>query len=134
MGSPDEDEIRAINWVAAEPGTMERLSGQSREAETAGWNVEVYQAQRDAHLMELRERLADSLGVPEWRLDQMVRDLWPEHRDVLAVRDAMVADDPPGDSRDRAKRLGHATRAIREQLFTYMSELELPAPGDWDQT
>jgi transcriptional regulator with XRE-family HTH domain len=119
--------------LADEPDTVQRLRGQSPEAGSTGWNVDVIKAQRDAQLADLRVRLAESLGVTVDRVDEMARDLWPEHDDVLAVRDAALLDDPPGDSRDRAKRLGHATRAIREELLGFLRDQELPAPGVSDQ-
>jgi transcriptional regulator with XRE-family HTH domain len=92
------------------------------------WALEAAAAERQERLDLLVYRLAKSLGVQEWEVGEAAGERYG--RDVLAERDARLAGEPPGDPRDRSKRLGHATRAIRAELADYLDDQRLPEPGD----
>lgn len=102
----------------------DRLHGRSPEAETTAWSARVAVARREEIFTELRHRLAMSLGVIDDDVDRIADDLFG--RDVLDERDARLHGDPPDDPRDRAKRLGHVTRAIRDELAEYLDQQRLP--------
>lgn len=114
--------------LADSPAALERLYGQWGEAVgTPEWTVAVADARRHEVLADLVSRLAGALGVTDSDVHRIARDLYG--RDVLVERDARVAGAPPGDPRDRARRLGHATRAIRDELAEYLAGQDLdPEP------
>lgn len=103
------------------PQVAERLQGKSREQATSTWAVTVSEAERERIAFDLTARLARSLGIPDVDVDMIAADLYGHS--VLEERDSRLRGTPPGDPRDRAKRLGHVTREIREDMAEYLKEL-----------
>jgi transcriptional regulator with XRE-family HTH domain len=112
------------------PAVLRRLRGWSPEAERDDeWAATAADARRTELLGDLEHRLAASLGIDAGNVARVTRaaqDLYG--RDVLAERDSRLAGAVPGDPRDRAKRLGHATRDIRRELADYLAETDLGTP------
>lgn len=114
--------------LADSPSALERLHGLSHEAGTPDWTVAVAAARRQEVLDDLEGRLAASFGITTTDVARIAQDLYGHN--VLVERDARLAGTPAGDPRDRAKRLGHATREIQRDLAIYREEHDLGGPDE----
>lgn len=110
------------------PKLAERLRGKSHEQGTTTWSVKVSDAEREQIAGDLVSRLAESLSIYTVEVERIAADLYG--RSVIDERDSRLGDTPAGDPRDRAKRLGHFTRSIRDEMAEYLAEQELPAPRE----
>ena len=109
--------------LAGMPEISERMRGRSREAESTDWTVRATFAQRGEILRDLEKRFAGSLDVSPEDVQRIAADLFG--RDVLAERDARMAEETSDKALSRAKQLGHITRGIRADLKTYLDEMTM---------